>query len=87
MHGADGCGELDRVQSLPKESARPGTQRREHVIVLLERREDKDAGRGKVGVITDTQSGFNSVEYGHPDVHEHDVGLEPACVTDCLGTV
>ena len=58
---------------LEQEPAGAGAQGAQDVVVGLERREDDDLGR----VVARAQQlgGGETVHPGHPDVHQHDVGL------------
>ena len=70
-HGPD---ELGRLGVLDEEPGRAGSERLEHVLVELERRQDEHADVGEVGVGGDRLRRSEPVEPGHPDVHQHDVG-------------
>ena len=52
-----------------------GAQRAVDVLVEVERGDHDDPGRLRVG--GERAGGLESVEAGHPDVHEHDVGAQP----------
>src|SRR5579872_7008583 len=63
-----------RARSLAEESAGPGAQRLENVLVDLEGGQDQDLHPGQVLVGRDLAGRRQAVELGHPDVHQHDVG-------------
>jgi hypothetical protein len=55
------------------------------VLVEVEGGEDEDARRGMLG--GDPSGGFDAVEVGHADVHQHDVRQHPADGVDRLVAV
>ena len=46
----------------------------EHVVVEMERGQHDDVGRS--GQLVEVSGGGDPVHVGHPDVHQHDVGLQ-----------
>jgi hypothetical protein len=68
--------------ALDQEARSSGTQRSEHVVVLLEGGEDQNS-RGR-HVARQLAGRGDPVEVGHADVHEHDVGAEPPGSLDGL---
>ena len=77
---ANGRGDLLRRRVFEHEAARAGAQRVVDVVVEPECRQDQDAGRGLV--TGDAAGRLDPVEHGHANVHQHDVGPEPACLGD-----
>ena len=67
--------QVDRLGVLHEESAGAGAERLEDVLVEREGREDHDPDGGEAGVGGDLAGGGETVELGHADVHQDDVGL------------
>ncbi len=64
----DGSDQALRRVVLEHEAAGAGAERFVHVLVEVERREDQDAGELVGG--KDPAGGLDTVELGHPDVHQ-----------------
>jgi hypothetical protein len=86
-HDADARRELLGRHVLEQEAAGAGAQRLVDVLVEVERGEHEDAGRRVPARGDHLARGLDAVELGHADVHEHDVGLEPARGVDRLAAV
>src|ERR1017187_231616 len=56
-----------------QEAAGTGAQRREHVLVQVERGQHQDAGAGGFRCGGDLPGGLDAVHAGHPDVHQDHV--------------
>ena len=85
MHRADRREEELGVGILQEKPARTLPDRAGCGLVEVERREHDDAGR--VGVAQELGCRSEAVEHGHPDVHQHDVGLRGAHDVDRLAAV
>jgi hypothetical protein len=83
--GADGGRELGGARVLEQEAARAGAQGGERVLVQVERGEDEHPGPGAGG--DDALGGLDAVRAGHPDVHQHDVGVQGGDLAQGLGPV
>ena len=69
------CEQVGRLRVLEQEPAGAGSQRLEHVLVEVERREHQHPGARAGGVVGDASGGLDPVHVGHADVHQHDVGV------------
>jgi len=72
-HHPDGLDQLGRLGVLDQETAGPGAQRLVDVLVGLEGGQDDDLDPGQVLLGRDAPGGFQAVDPGHPDVHQHHV--------------
>ena len=78
--GADGGEQLGRRRVLQQEAAGAGLEPGEDVLVEVEGGEDEDlAGRAGGG---DRGGRRDPVHARHPDVHQHDVGVQGRCHAD-----
>ncbi len=73
-HQADGVEQLRRFDPLAQEAARAGPQGLDDQVVLLEGGQDEDLHPGQVLVLGDQPGRLDTVDFGHPDVHDHDIG-------------
>jgi len=78
--------ELIRRRRLQQEAAGARAERLVDVLVEVEGREDDDLRRRGRAVAQDP-SRLEPVQPRHPDVHQHDVGLQVASELDRLGAV
>ena len=65
--------QIFRQGTLEQKAACSGPQRRIHVVVQVECRENKDADAAGLGGARDPAGRLDPVEHGHPDVHQDDV--------------
>ena len=72
---ADAVQELAGFGVLDQEAGGAGAERFDDVLVVIEGGEDEHVHVGEVGVGGDLAGGAQPVDAGHPDVHEHDVGV------------
>lgn len=87
MDGADRPRDLIRLRALADETAGTRAERGDHVLVLLERREDQHARLRERGVGADRGGRVDAVHRRHADVHEHHVRPGLAGERDGLCTV
>ena len=76
--------EVGRRHVLEQESAGPGAQRLDDVLVGVERRQDQDVRVRRDAVADDPAGRLDAVEDRHPDVHDDDIGAEAPCRLDAL---
>ena len=67
--------ELAGFGVLDQEAGGAGAECLDDVLVVVEGGEDEHVDVGEVGVGGDLVGGAQPVDAGHPDVHEHDVGV------------
>ena len=79
--------QLGRLGVLDQEAAGAGLERFVDVLVTFEGGEDQDFDAGHALVGTDPPGCLQTIDAGHPDVHQHDVGAMLACERDGLGAV
>src|SRR5918999_5977794 len=77
--------QLLRLRALEQESRSAGVERVEDVVVVLEGRENDDLDLGERR--QHLAGRRDPVEPRHADVHEDDVGAEPADLVDCKPAV
>ncbi len=81
----DGQDQLIRPDVLQKKTAGPRTQRLDHVLVDIERREDQNPGRLVLGC--QDPGGLDPIQDGHPDVHEDHVRSKASGLLDRLRSI
>ena len=72
--GVDGVDDVGGCGVFEEEAAGSGAQGGEHVVVEMERGQHDDVGGS--GQLVEVFGGGDPVHVGHPDVHQHDVGLQ-----------
>src|SRR5262249_44596686 len=72
---------------LQHESARAAAQRREDVLVIIEGRDHEYPRRGPRPGLEDHPGCLQAVHDRHPEVHEHHVRSQRACLADRSGAV
>ena len=87
MHGFHGAHDVLGLSTLADESAGARAQGGHQVLVFFEGGEDQHPGPGQSGVSTDRRGGFDAVEHGHPDVHQHHIRAQPRGEFDGLAAV
>jgi hypothetical protein len=81
---ADRREQLLRRDVLEQEPARPGPQRREHVLVHVERRQHQHPDTRRPGIGGDAPGGLDAIKHRHPDIHQHHIRVLPQGERDRL---
>jgi hypothetical protein len=76
--------QLLRRRVLEQKPARPGPQRREHVLVHIERRQHQHPDPRRLWIGGDTPGGLDAVEHRHPDIHQDHIRVLPLGDSDRL---
>ena len=84
LGGPDGGHQVLGRRRLEQEAAGPGPDGGEQVLVEVEGGQHHHLG---VALLDQPPAGLHPVQPGHPDVHEHHVGPEPAGLLDGLEPV
>jgi hypothetical protein len=85
LDGTDRAEQIGGRRVLEQKSAGTGLERGEHVLVEVEGGQDEHPGRGGGGA--DLGRCLDAVHAGHPDVHQHQVGVQGRGHGDGRGAV
>ena len=79
MGGPDGGDQLLGRRRLEQEATRPGPHCGEEVLVEVERGQHHHF---RLALLHQPPAGLHAVQTGHPDVHEHHIGVESVGLLD-----